>query len=262
MGLTRNPQVLTIAGSDTSSGAGIQADLKTFQIHKVYGTTVITSITAQNSRKVWQSFDLPVSLIQAQFQAIVEDFKIKAAKTGMLSSPEIVSSISDLILKYKIKNLIVDPVMVSKTGYELLNKKGIETLKSSLFPLTLLATPNFQEAEILSGIKIDSLGKMKEAAKKIRELGCKAVLIKTGDAPFNKGTDLFWDGKKFQIFKGKPVPGKNPHGTGCVFSAAITARVALGENLTDAIFHAKQFIQKAIQKAESNWIMEEARFSR
>ncbi|MCL5056252.1 MAG: bifunctional hydroxymethylpyrimidine kinase/phosphomethylpyrimidine kinase [Firmicutes bacterium] len=256
MVITRTPQVLTIAGSDTSSGAGIQADLKTFQIHKVYGATVITSVTAQNSRKVQQSFDLPVSLIQSQFKAVMEDFKIKAAKTGMLSSPEIVSCISDLILKYKIKNLIIDPVMISKTGYKLLNKEGVETLKSSLLPLALLATPNFQEAEILSGIKIDSLEKMKEAAEKIQWFGCRAVLIKTGDSPFNKGADLFWDGKEFRIFKGKPVPGKNPHGTGCVFSAAITARIARGENLLKAISHAKQFTQKAIQKAHSNWIME------
>jgi hydroxymethylpyrimidine/phosphomethylpyrimidine kinase len=252
----RIPQVLTIAGSDSSAGAGIQADLKIFQAHKVYGTTVVTAVTAQNSKKVWESLDLPVSLIQAQFKAIMEEFNIKAVKTGMLSSPEIIAAVSGSILKYQIKNLIIDPVMVSKTGYNLLKKEGIKTLKSRLLPLALLVTPNFQEAEVLSGLKIESLQTMKKAAKKIKDSGCRAVLIKTGDAPFNRGNDLFWDGKNFIVFESKLIQGRSPHGTGCVFSAAITAEIALGEDLISAIKKAKLFISKAIKNARSQWIME------
>ncbi len=243
-------QALTLAGSDSGGGAGIQADLKTFQALGVYGTSVITSVTAQNSAGIAQAFDLPIPLIESQLRAVLDDFSVGAAKTGMLGNAQTIGAVSKILQEKKLKNVVVDPVMVSSSGFKLLEENSIEVLKKALLPLALLVTPNFSEAEVLSGLHIDSLAKMEEAAKAIHRLG-PLVLIKGGHAPFRQGSDLFWDGTKFQWIEGEYIEGKKIHGAGCTYSAAITANLALGKSLHLAIEDAKKYTENAIHSSLS-----------
>jgi len=239
-------QALTIAGSDSGGGAGIQADLKTFHAHGVFGTSVLTAITAQNTVAVTRAFDLPLDLIEAQIAAVFDDFDIAAAKTGMLSSAGIVETVAGALRDRKFERLVVDPVMISKSGYKLLQDDAIESLKKNLLPLALVVTPNIHEAELLSGVRIDSAEKMKLAAGRIRETGPQSVLVKGGHAPFDQAADVLFDGKTFHRFTSVFIHTKNTHGTGCTYSAAITARLALGEPLLTAVEHAKTYITQAI----------------
>jgi hydroxymethylpyrimidine/phosphomethylpyrimidine kinase len=239
-------QALTIAGSDSGGGAGIQADLKTFHAHGVFGASVLTAITAQNTVTVIRAYDLPIDLIEAQIDAVFDDLDIAAAKTGMLSSSRIVETVAAALRRRAFERLVVDPVMISKGGYKLLEDDAVESLKRWLLPLALIVTPNVHEAELLSGVRIDSAEKMREAARCIHGLGPRNVLVKGGHADFDRATDVLFDGRDFQSFTSAFIQTKNTHGTGCTYSAAITARLALGEPMVAAVEHAKIYIAKAI----------------
>lgn len=240
-------QALTIAGSDSGGGAGIQADLKTFHANGVFGTSVVTAVTAQNTVHVTDAFDLPVTLVTAQLRAVLDDFDIAAAKTGMLSTPDIVHTVSATLRECPNLPLVVDPVMISKSGATLLGDEAVTSLREALLPLALVVTPNIHEAQVLSGISIESTDTMRDAAKVIHECGCHNVLIKGGHAGFDPATDLLFDGERFHVFRHRMIETRNLHGTGCTFSAAITARLALGEPLLEAVAHAKHYISRAIE---------------
>jgi len=236
---------LTIAGSDSGGGAGIQADLKTFSAFDVFGKTIITSITSQNSFGVQSSYNLPATVIGQQLQAIAEDRKCQAVKTGMLGNEEAVLMISRMIKKNRLKKIVIDPVVISSSGKRLLTKNGLEALKEYLLPLGSLVTPNIKEAELLSGIKIKNLSDTKRAARAILKAGVRAVLI-TGGHLRGAPDDLFFDGKDMHIFSSKRLTKQDIHGTGCVFSAAITAGLAQGVTVRNSIHNAKKYIGEAI----------------
>ena len=241
-------KALTIAGSDSGAGAGIQADLKTFAAHGVYGTSVITAITAQNTRGVTRIFELDANLVAAQIDAVIQDIGADAIKTGMLSNSAIIEVVAEKVREYKMSNLVVDPVMVAKSGDLLLRADAIEALKSRLIPLAMIVTPNLPEAEQLTGIGGTRVQSLKDAARKILDMGAKSVVIKGGHRK-GPATDLFYDGKKFRSFSAARVRTKNTHGTGCTFSAAITANLAKGEKLEQAVSHAKTYMTRAIRKS-------------
>lgn len=240
---------LTIAGSDSGGGAGIQADLKTFHAHGVFGCSVLTAVTAQNTVAVRTAHELPPKLIEAQLTAVFEDFDIAAVKTGMLSSSTIVSTVSAYLGEADPARLVVDPVMISKSGYRLLADDAIAVLRKELLPLAYLVTPNIYEAQLLADMSIGSLDDMRSAARRIRDYGCINVLVKGGHASFEPATDVMFDGRELHEFRSKFIETTNTHGTGCTYSAAITARLALGEPLIDAIGRAKSYITMAIENA-------------
>ncbi len=236
---------LTIAGSDSGGGAGIQADLKTFSALGVFGKTVVTSITSQNTLGVQAVDDLPVGVVESQLKSILEDGKCQAVKTGMLGNEQIVDRVASLLKRYRVKNLVVDPVIFSSSGQKLLTPTGVEMMKERLFPLAYLVTPNIREAEILSGIKIRTPSDRKRAARKILKLGMRAVVI-TGGHLKGKPEDLFLDKNGMEILSSERLSQSDPHGTGCVFSSAITAGLALGRQTLSAVIDAKDFIGRAI----------------
>jgi hydroxymethylpyrimidine kinase / phosphomethylpyrimidine kinase / thiamine-phosphate diphosphorylase len=236
---------LTIAGSDSGGGAGIQADLKTFSAFGVFGKTVITSITSQNTLGVQAVNDLPVSVVENQLKSLFEDDKCQAVKTGMLGNEQIVDRVASLLKRYRVKNLVVDPVIFSSSGKKLLTLSGVEMMKKRLFPLAQLVTPNIREAEILSGIKISRPADRKRAAREILKSGVRAVVI-TGGHLKGKPEDLFLDNKGIEILSSERLSQSDLHGTGCVFSSAITAGLALGRQTLPAVIEAKDFIGRAI----------------
>jgi hydroxymethylpyrimidine/phosphomethylpyrimidine kinase len=240
-------QVLTIAGSDSGGGAGIQADLKAMSAAGVFGMSVITAITAQNTRAVTAAYDLPIPLIEAQIDAIFEDFEVSAVKTGMLSSSDIVQAVARKLKSLAVENLVVDPVMVSKSGYDLLQADAIESVKDDLIPLARLVTPNLFEAERLTGRSIKTTDDAKAAARAIHRLGCRAVLIKGGHRLDEPATDILFDGSEFTILPGEYIETANTHGTGCTYASAIAAKLALGNDLIDAVRTAKIYITEAIR---------------
>jgi hydroxymethylpyrimidine/phosphomethylpyrimidine kinase len=241
-------KALTIAGSDSGAGAGIQADLKTFAALGVYGTSVITAITAQNTRGVTRIFEVDPELVAAQFDAVIQDIGAEAVKTGMLSNASIVEVVAEKIRKHRLTNLVVDPVMVAKSGDVLLRADAIEALKARLIPLATVVTPNIPEAEQLTHVRGTRLQDLKDAARKIIDMGAKSVVIKGGHRK-GPAVDLFYDGKTFRSFSTTRVPTKNTHGTGCTFSAAIAANLAKGEKLEQAVAHAKVYMTRAIRKS-------------
>lgn len=244
------PKALTIAGSDSSGGAGIQADLKTFTAHKVYGMSVLTSITAQNTKKVLGIHNLSPEFIGLQLVAVATDFEVNAVKTGMLSTAPIIKSISDQIKRYKIPNLVVDPVMISKSGARLLEKEAETSLKNDIIPIAFIVTPNIPEAEVIAGMEIGTIEQMKEAAEKIIAMGPKNVLIKGGHLKDNKdAVDIFYDGEDFCEIATKWIKTKNTHGTGCTYSAAICANLAKGLDVLEAVSKAKDYVTSAIEKS-------------
>jgi len=242
------PVALTIAGSDSGGGAGIQTDLRTFAFHCVHGTSAITCITAQNTVGVSRVDAIAPQSIIAQIQAVVEDIGVQAAKTGMLLNQEIIFAVAQQITAYQIENLVVDPVMVSRTGAQLIDDDAIQTLRKTLIPLAAIITPNRYEAQILSGLEINSLADMQAAAEIIhRELGVKAVLVKGGGMSGNlRGVDIWFDGEQLEILTTKQVETKNTHGTGCTLSAAITANLALGQDLWTSVQIAKEYVTNAL----------------
>ncbi len=246
------PIVLTIAGSDSSAGAGIQADLKTFMALNVYGTTAVTSITAQNTNGISQVYHLPAQIVYQQIKSISDDFEIAAAKTGMLSNNEIVLSVSKAIEEIGINKLVIDPVINAKDGTYLLEENSLEIFKEKILPLSLVVTPNKFEAEILSGIKIYSKEDIIESAMKIFSLGPKYVVIKGGHIDTHeKVIDLIYSKDKFEFIENTRIKTKNTHGIGCTFSAAITAFIAKNFDVIDAIKKARLYVQNAL-KSEIN----------
>jgi hydroxymethylpyrimidine/phosphomethylpyrimidine kinase len=238
---------LTIAGSDPSGGAGLQADLKTFQAFGVYGEAVVTLITVQNTQRVSRVETLPASLVTQQIEAVVSDIPPAAAKTGALGSVEIVEAVVELAKSFAFP-LIVDPVMISKHGARLLSPAAEEALKRKLLPLAYLVMPNIPEAEALTGRKIESQQDMHAAGRALCDLGCKAALIKGGHRE-GQPTDVLVTSGAARSFVGVRVETTNTHGTGCTLSAAITAGLALGNSLEDSIQRAKDFVQQAIEQA-------------
>ncbi|HXF91279.1 MAG TPA: bifunctional hydroxymethylpyrimidine kinase/phosphomethylpyrimidine kinase [Nitrospiraceae bacterium] len=242
-------QVLTIAGSDSGGGAGIQADIKAMSANGVFALSVITAITAQNTEEVTDVFELPASIIAAQLDAVFDDFDIAAVKTGMLSSAEIIKVVVKMLKPQNVTNLVVDPVMVSKTGHLLLKSDAIDALKNELLPLALVVTPNVHEAQQLSGIEISTLADARRAAKVIHQFGCKHVLIKGGHLLAERATDLLYDGRFFNVFKGEYIDTPHTHGTGCTFASAIAAQLARGKSVPDAVQTAKAYLTEAIRHA-------------
>ncbi len=242
-------QVLTIAGSDSGGGAGIQADIKAMSANGVFAMSVITAITAQNTEEVTDVFELPTSIIAAQLDAVFDDFDIAAVKTGMLSSAEIIRVVVNMLKPQNVTNLVVDPVMASKSGHALLKPDAIDALKNELIPLALVVTPNIHEAQQLSGIEITSLADARRAAKVIHRFGCKHVLIKGGHLLAERATDLLFDGRFFNVFKGEYIDTPHTHGTGCTFASAIAAQLARGKSVPDAVQTAKAYLTEAIRHA-------------
>ncbi|OLN22396.1 bifunctional hydroxymethylpyrimidine kinase/phosphomethylpyrimidine kinase [Domibacillus antri] len=240
-------KAMTIAGSDSGGGAGIQADLKTFQELGVFGTSSITAVTAQNTLGVHGVYPMSVDAVEKQIDAVASDIGLDALKTGMLFSTEIIEAVAAKIREHGFKNVIVDPVMIAKGGAPLLQEEAMEALKTKLLPLALVVTPNIPEAEAISGMSIQSVEDKKEAAKAIASLGVKHVLIKGGHDEGEITYDLLYDGESFHTFSGKRINTKDTHGTGCTFSAAMTAAIAKGASVRTAAETAKQFIQAAIE---------------
>jgi len=239
-------KVLTIAGSDSSGGAGIQADLKSFSANGVFGMSVITAVTAQNTQGVFAVQDIDVDVIEGQIVAIFDDIAVDAVKIGMVSRSETIRIVAAGLTRYKASNVVVDPVMISKSGYYLLKPDAVEAMISCLLPLATIVTPNIPEAQEIAGIEITSLKDMEEAARIIHKLGPRYVLLKGGHRE-EDATDILFDGEKYQYFTSPRIATKNTHGTGCTLSAAIAANLARGYNAYEAISCAKEYITTAIK---------------
>lgn len=242
-------QILTIAGSDSGGGAGIQADIKAISANGGYAMSVITSVTAQNTVAVTDAFDLPIPLIEAQLDAVFTDFDVASVKTGMLSSSAIVQAVTEKLKAYTPPAVVVDPVMISKSKFSLLKEEAIDSLKTALIPLATVITPNIYEAELLAQRDIQNTDDVKDAAKVIAELGCHAVLVKGGHLTGNSATDVLYCDGEWTFFQAEWVETENTHGTGCTYSAAIATQLAHGKDLRDAIQTAKAYITGAIQHA-------------
>ena len=240
--------VLTIAGSDSSGGAGIQADLKTFSAHGVFGMSVITAITAQNTVGVSDIENISSKMVAAQIKAVFEDIDVHAVKIGMVSEIPIIETIARELIFYKAKNIVMDPVMISKSGTHLLKPEAKETLIKTLLPVATLVTPNILEAEAITGIKIKDHEDMKEAAYKIHSLGIQNVLVKGGHLD-GDAADILYDGKNIKMFVTKRINTKNTHGTGCTLSSAIAANLAKRLSLEEAIQQAKTYMFTAIENS-------------
>ncbi|WP_010275055.1 bifunctional hydroxymethylpyrimidine kinase/phosphomethylpyrimidine kinase [Paenibacillus senegalensis] len=242
------PKALTIAGSDSGGGAGIQADLKTFQMLEVYGMSVITAITAQNTLGVHGVYDVSLEGINQQMDAVMTDLTPDAVKTGMLSKPEVIDLIADKVSHYKIEKLVVDPVMVAKGGASLLAQEAIMALRSKLLPLAAVVTPNLPETEVLTGREVASLEQMKDAAKYLVEvIGVRSAVVKGGHAS-GPPTDVFFDGSECHLLPGERLETRHTHGTGCTFSSVIASGLAKGMSMHESVRLAKQFITLAIQE--------------
>jgi hydroxymethylpyrimidine/phosphomethylpyrimidine kinase len=240
---------LTIAGSDSSGGAGIQADLKTFAALGVYGTSAITAITAQNTLGVTQTFPLPADLVTAQIEAVATDISLHATKIGMLANSAIAEAVAATIQEMDLPNVVVDPVLVAKSGDRLLDEDAVQTLTQELLPRALLVTPNIPEAELLSGRTIASRDDVREAARRIRALGPTAVVITGGHASGDEVIDVLFDGKQFSEFHTRRIDTRHTHGTGCTFASAIAAYLALGCSLAEAAEQAQKYVAGAIRHA-------------
>ncbi|WP_339276161.1 bifunctional hydroxymethylpyrimidine kinase/phosphomethylpyrimidine kinase [Paenibacillus sp. FSL W8-0426] len=242
------PQALTIAGSDSGGGAGIQADLKTFQELGVYGMSAITAITAQNTLGVQGVFAVPNEGVAAQLDSIGTDLYPGAVKTGMLFSADLIRIVAEKCRTYRWPKLVIDPVMVAKGGAPLLQQQAVQTLISDLLPLALVTTPNIPEAELLAGMSIGGLASREEAARRIVQMGSAYVLIKGGHAgDHGSVVDVLYDGHSFHYFENPRVLTRHTHGTGCTFSAAIAAELAKGSAVPEAVETARVFIQAAIE---------------
>lgn len=241
------PKALTIAGSDSGAGAGIQADLKTFAAHGVYGTSAITAVTAQNTREVIAVAEVPEEIVAAQIDSVLEDIGAAAIKTGMLSSAKIVSTVTERIEAWGIPT-VVDPVMISKSGNFLLDPDAVGAIKRELIPASFIVTPNYHEAAELTGIEIRSDEDAREAARALSDLGARIVVIKGGHRP-GSPLDIVFDGIDFTELESDRIETENTHGTGCTFSAAITANLALGVEPIESIARAKSYLTEALRSS-------------
>lgn len=241
-------RAMTIAGSDSGGGAGVQADLKSFAAMGVYGTSVLTAITAQNTVAVTDVMELPVSIIESQIDAVISDIGTDAVKTGMLSSAAIIEAVAGKIKEHGLGNLVLDPVMVAKSGDKLLQDEAVEVLRDLLVPLATLVTPNIPEAEALTGLKIAGVDDAREAAIAIVGMGAKAVVVKGGHMA-GPASDIFYDGEEFRVFTAQRISTTSTHGTGCTFASATAAGLARGMSLRDSVSQAKKYVTDAIRRA-------------
>ena len=242
---------LTIAGSDSSGGAGIQADLKTFQAHGVFGMSAVTAVTVQNTQKVYDIQEIEPRIVHDQITCLFNDVTIDAVKIGMVSSIELIKAIARALKAVNPPPVVLDPVMISKSGYCLLNQNARDALVDNLFPLAEVITPNIYEAEALIGKKINNVDEMKNAAQEILNLGVKKVVVKGGHLEEDRATDVLYDGKEYKELHSHRVKTKNTHGTGCTFSSAIAANIALGKRFFEAVSLAKEYITGAIEHSLS-----------
>ena len=244
--------ILTIAGSDPGAGAGIQSDLKTFKNHGLYGLTVITAITAQNTHGVSFSHPLRYNVVASQLSSVLSDFKPSVAKIGVLGEGGSIKAISSILKRNKEIRIVYDPVIRSKNDFLFINELSLSSIKKYLFKILYLMTPNLFEAQHISGINITDTSTLESAMKKIYNMGCRNVLVKGGH--FDKrlgipaGTDILYSGGKFTFFKGPFIKTKNTHGIGCTFSSAIASNLALGNNLVKSISESKKYVIKSLQR--------------
>lgn len=238
---------LTIAGSDPTGGAGFQADLRTFNKMGVYGLSVPTVLTAQNTEGVYSIHEVPADFISEQLDVLLRDIEPDAFKTGMLYNADTVRAVARKIKKYSLNNLVIDPVTVSSTGVQLMEDKGLEAIKEDLFPFARVITPNIYEAAVLTGMEIQNEKEMKEAAVRLKEQGCEAVII-TGGHLDKKAVDMLFDGEEFLSLENERLEGEY-HGTGCLFSSVITACLALGYDMKEAFIKAKETVWNAMRTA-------------
>jgi hydroxymethylpyrimidine/phosphomethylpyrimidine kinase len=243
------PTVLTVAGSDSSAGAGIQADLKTFAALGVYGTSAITAITAQNTREVTAVQGMPPEIVAAQVDAVVGDIPPDAVKTGMLATAAIIEVVSAKVREHRLPNLVVDPVMVAKGGHRLLRDDAVTALRDHLLPLAAVVTPNLPEAEVLVGRDIHSDEDVRRAAEKIVAMGAGVVVVKGGHRESAEAVDVLYDGNSFREYSAPRIETTSTHGTGCTFASAIAAYLARGEPLAEAVGRAKEYLTEALRRA-------------
>ena len=239
---------LTIAGSDSGGGAGLQADLKTFAAHGVFGLTAITAVTAQNTLTVSRVLALPPEMIRAQIAAVAGDFEIHATKIGMLANASIAAAVAAALDDYRLPHVVLDPVMVAKGGSRLLDDAAVAVLRDRLLSRAEIITPNAPEAEALTGLNIHSPDDLQTAAARLVEMGARAAVVKGGHLE-GPAIDLLFDGVTATRLEAERVPGRHTHGTGCTFSSAIAARLALGATLIDAVRAAKAYVSEAIRRA-------------
>ncbi|MCR4434803.1 MAG: bifunctional hydroxymethylpyrimidine kinase/phosphomethylpyrimidine kinase [Clostridiales bacterium] len=240
--------LLTIAGSDSCGGAGIQADLKTFSALGTYGMSVITAVTAQNTTGVVSVREMDADIVREQIECLFDDIEIHGIKIGMVSSIEIIDTVAECLIRKKADNIVLDPVMISKSGCPLLKPESRQALVNKLFPLALVVTPNLFEAEVITGMKIETPDQMEKAAVEIRGMGARNVVVKGGHLE-GSATDVFYDGKSFIHIQGARIDTKNTHGTGCTFSSAIAAFIAKGNPVLQAVRLAKGYINGAIENS-------------
>ena len=239
-------KAMTVAGSDSGGGAGVQADLKSFAAFGVYGTSVITAITAQNTIGVTDIHEAPVEVIAAQIKAVLTDIGAHAVKTGMLSSSSIIETVAGELSYFQVRRLVVDPVMVAKSGDSLLRDDAVDVLRKKLLPIATVVTPNIPEAEVLTGMPISSSEEVRRAAARIVEMGASSVVVKGGHLE-GPAVDLFYDGKEYRDFSAERIDTKNTHGTGCTFAASVAAGLAKGLEVVDAVAAAKAYVTEAIR---------------
>ena len=237
---------LTIAGSDCSGGAGVQADLKTMSAHGVFGMSVIVAVVAENTARVISIQDIEPNIICDQMEAVFEDISVDRVKIGMLSCPQTINAVYDKLVQYRPKNIVVDPVMYAKNGAPLMLECSIEVLLQTIVPLATIITPNIPEAECIAGMKIKRRQDMMQACKKIHALGVQNVLIKGGHYD-GEAMDILFDGKEFYTFVTERINTKNTHGTGCTLSSSIASNLALGHNVYDSVRLAKDYVTGAIK---------------
>ncbi|MFW5931470.1 MAG: bifunctional hydroxymethylpyrimidine kinase/phosphomethylpyrimidine kinase [Desulfohalobiaceae bacterium] len=248
-GAQKIPVALSIAGSDSSAGAGIQADLKTFQAHNVYGLTAVTAVTAQNTQGVYALQEVDPELVQEQIFCLFRDMRIDAVKIGMVSSSGIIRAVAGALRQVQPGKVVLDPVMVSKSGHELLAPQARQDLQQELFPLADIITPNLQEAEALLQTSISSLLEMQEAVGQLCSLGPARVVLKGGHLQGSQAVDVYYDGHDLQQLRKEFVASRNTHGTGCTFSSAIAACLARGDSWLQAVQGAKEYVYQAIKHA-------------
>jgi hydroxymethylpyrimidine/phosphomethylpyrimidine kinase len=243
-------KVLTIAGSDSGGGAGIQADLKTFAARGVYGMSALTAITAQNTVGVQGVFELPAEFVGQQIDSVMIDIGADAWKTGMLSNAEIIRVVADRARRYEVERLVIDPVMVAKSGDPLLREEAREALIEELIPLAYVITPNHHEAQVLAGLKISTVNDMRDAAAVIHKMGARNVVVKGGHLlESERAIDVLYDGEDFIEFAAPRVATQNTHGTGCTFASAIAAELAKGHTVHEAVRIAKEYLTAALRAA-------------
>lgn len=239
-------KALTIAGSDCSGGAGIQADLKTFSAHGVFGMSAIVSVVAENTARVIDIMDVTPDMIKKQIDAVFEDILPDAVKVGMLSQPCCMAAVAEKLREYRPKNVVIDPVMYAKNGCPLMDPGSVDALIETIIPLADLLTPNIPEAEKIAGLHIESVSDMEKAALAIHKMGCANVLVKGGHA-VGDAVDVLYDGKEFYHYSTERIDTKNTHGTGCTYSSAIASNLALGLTMSEAVGRAKEYVTTAIK---------------